>query len=152
MVYWSQYFTIVGSFSVYLQSDQFLYGDPPDTYSPFQSVTKSFTVQEPPVTYYDLTIAHTGSGTMYPYEGTKIQMEGQTVEVTARANTGWAVNYWLLDEVNVGSGTHAAGQDWTYTVTMNTGHHIVAVFYQPVYTLTVNTVGPGLVTKSPNQA
>jgi hypothetical protein len=148
--YWSYEFWEVGTYSIYIYSPHIdVIGV--NSYSNFSSTRTYFTVQVDPVIYHDLTIGHTGSGTMYPYEGTEGQIEGDLVTVTAVPDAGWALNYWLLDGYNVGSGVYL-GPYWTYDVTMDTAHQIVAVFYQPQYTLTVNIVGTGSVTRNPNQA
>jgi len=104
-VQWSYEFSIVGSYSIYLNSNNVdVFGD--DSYSTFSSARTYFTVQFDYVNYLDLTIGHDGSGTMHPYEGTRGQIEGDLVKVTATPYTGWALNYWLLDGYNVGSGVY----------------------------------------------
>jgi hypothetical protein len=64
-------------------------------------------------------------GTTSPAPATYKEAVGSTVNVTAVPNTGYYLNYWLLDGVNVGSAN-------PYTVTMNADHRLQAVFAQAV--------------------
>jgi len=90
---------------------------------------------EPPTpVYYDLTIALTGSGSTDPIAGTYSYEEGSQVSLTATPASGWTLDHWQLDSVDVGSAN-------PYTVTMDADHSLTAVFTeatQPVsYTLTM---------------
>jgi hypothetical protein len=147
---WGYEFGVVGSYSIVLFSAH-VDDIGSDSYSNFSSGRAYFTVKEEPVMYYDFTIGHIGSGVVSPYEGARVQMEGTGVTVLAEADSGWALNYWLLDDVNVGRGNWLSTAEWEYGVTMNSDHSLLAVFYQPAYTLTVNVVGSGSVVKRPNQ-
>jgi hypothetical protein len=150
IVYWSYEFGQVGNYSIRLISSHVdVIGA--DSYSNFSSGRTSFIVQEEHVTYHYFTIGHNGSGVVAPYEGTKGYVEGRVVTVLADADSGWALDYWLLDNVNVGRGNWLSIGAWEYSVTMNSNHSILAVFYQPAYTLTVNIAGGGSVVKSPDQ-
>jgi uncharacterized repeat protein (TIGR02543 family) len=94
---------------------------------------------------YTLTISVTGSGSTNPAVGGHVYSQGSSVQVTASPVTGWSFDHWVLD----GSSTGSANP---YTVTMNSGHTLGAVFTQSTYTLTVSTSGQGSVSKVPSQA
>jgi hypothetical protein len=78
---------------------------------------------EVPPTQYDLTISVTGMGTTDPAPGVHTYDEGTVVPVTATADSGWELDYWLLDTVNVGSAN-------PYSVTMDGNHALEAVFVE----------------------
>jgi len=94
---------------------------------------------------YTLTISVTGSGSTSPAVGGHVYSQGSSVQVTASPVAGWSFDHWILD----GSSTGSANP---YTVTMNSGHTLGAVFTQSTYTLTVSTSGQGSVSKVPSQA
>ncbi|MBI5030639.1 MAG: InlB B-repeat-containing protein, partial [Chloroflexi bacterium] len=68
---------------------------------------------------------------------------GQVVTLTAFANPGYTFANWTGD---------AMGTANPITVTMNANKNVTANYTQNQYTLTINTVGSGVVTKSPDQA
>jgi hypothetical protein len=85
-----------------------------------------------------------GSVTKAPVQGTYAQ--GTVVQLTAAPAGGWSFSGWSGD--GVGSGT-------TRQVTVTGNMAVTATFAQNVqnqYTLTVNVVGSGSVTKVPDQA
>jgi uncharacterized repeat protein (TIGR02543 family) len=94
---------------------------------------------------YTLTISVTGSGSTSPAVGSHVYSQGSSIQVTASPVAGWSFDHWVLD----GSSTGSANP---YTVTMNSGHTLSAVFTQSTYTLTVSTSGQGSVSKVPSQA
>jgi uncharacterized repeat protein (TIGR02543 family) len=94
---------------------------------------------------YTLTISVTGSGSTNPAVGSYVYSQGSSVQVTASPVAGWSFDHWVLDGSSAGSVN-------PYTVTMNSGHTLGAVFTQSTYTLTVSTSGQGSVSKVPSQA
>jgi uncharacterized repeat protein (TIGR02543 family) len=102
------------------------------------------TITEPPV-QYELVIDISGSGTTNPSPDTYTYNSGTDVIVTAIPDGGMTLDYWLKDGLDAGNAN-------PITVKMDTDHTLTAVFTQDQYTLTVNTVGSGSVTKNPNQA
>jgi chitodextrinase len=68
-----------------------------------------------------LTVLVEGSGTTFPDPGSIVYAEGSIVLVDASPDDGWVFDYWLLDDVNVGS-------ESPIEVTMDTSHTLVAVF------------------------
>ncbi len=100
---------------------------------------------ELPPTQYTLTISVVGSGTTVPTPGTYQHDEGSGVPVDAIPDSGWMLNHWLLDGVDVGSAD-------PYTVTMNDDHTLTAVFTEippTQYTLTISVVGSGTTVPAP---
>jgi uncharacterized repeat protein (TIGR02543 family) len=94
---------------------------------------------------YTLTVSVTGSGSTTPAAGSYVYSTGSSVPVTASPVAGWSFDHWVLDGSSVGSAN-------PYTVLMNGGHTLGAVFTQDQYTLSVNISGQGSVSKSPSQA
>jgi uncharacterized repeat protein (TIGR02543 family) len=94
---------------------------------------------------YTLTISVTGSGSTNPAVGGHVYSQGSIVQVTASPVAGWSLDHWVLDGSLAGSAN-------PYTVTMDSGHTLGAVFTQSRYTLTVSTSGQGSVSKVPSQA
>lgn len=70
---------------------------------------------------YYLTIQTSTGGTTSPAPGTYSYGYGTQVSVTATVNTGYVLNYWTLDTVNVGAAN-------PYTVTMDQNHTLKAFF------------------------
>ena len=120
-------------------SDQYVYQWSPywidcGTYlSPFNYIV--FTVEDPydysyieldsvrvePPTYYNLSISSGGGGSTNPSPGVYQYAEGTPVSVTAIPDSGYVLDYWLLDGQNVGSQN-------PITVTMNSDHNLQANF------------------------
>jgi hypothetical protein len=70
---------------------------------------------------YTLTTQVTGSGSTDPVSGVTTRDEGMSVVVRATAATGWRLNHWELDGVNVGNSS-------AFTVIMSANHQLNAVF------------------------
>lgn len=102
---------------------------------------------------YALTLTHTGSGTDPSASPTNSPgcpagqyTAGATINLSATPNAGWQVASWTGTNNNSSTAT-------SNTVTMPASAHAASVNYiQSEYTLTVNIVGGGAVTKSPEQA
>jgi hypothetical protein len=98
--------------------------------------TVSETAPPPPPTQYTLNITATTGGTTSPSVGTYNYNEGDMVNVTATASSGYSFDHWELDGINIGSVNPT-------TVTMDTNHTLLAVFAEipppPKHTLTVNS-------------
>ena len=77
----------------------------------------------PTTVEYDLTIGVTGMGTTDPVPGTYTYEEGTVVPVTAYPASGWMLDHWLLDTVDVGPAN-------PYSVTMDANHTLEAVFVE----------------------
>jgi hypothetical protein len=95
-----------------------------------------------PIPQHTLTIAVTGSGSTNPAPGSSAYDEGSTVSVDAQPSTGWTLDHWELDGVNVGTAD-------PYTVTMDTAHTLTAVFVEVPPTqhqLTIGVTGSGSTT------
>jgi len=84
-----------------------------------KSVTATFTENSPKI--YNLTIDVSGSGSTEPLEGTHTYTKGTEVEVNSTADSGWMLENWIFDGLNVGNET-------SYTVTMDSNHSLTAVF------------------------
>jgi hypothetical protein len=80
---------------------------------------------EPPVNH-TLTISSGSGGSTNPLPGAYQYAEGTLASVTAIPESGYVLDYWLLDGQNVG------GQN-PITVTMNSDHNLQAVFRQGTY-------------------
>jgi hypothetical protein len=88
---------------------------------------------------HSLTIAVQGSGTTSPGPGTTAYDEGSSVSVDAQPSTGWTLDHWELDGINVGTAD-------PYSVTMDTDHTLTAVFVEippSQYQLTIGVTGSG---------
>jgi len=88
---------------------------------------------------YTLTMYTTGEGSVNP--GNQTYLSGTVVNIEAINAPGWTFTGWTGDA----AGTSNA------TVTMNGPRTVTATFTQDEYTLTVNIVGSGSVTKNPNK-
>jgi parallel beta-helix repeat protein len=75
----------------------------------------------PPPQTYSLTITTTTGGTTNPAPGTYTHAAGSSVQVTAIPSTGYVLDHWELDSVNVGSAN-------PYSVLMDNNHTLHAVF------------------------
>ncbi|XHH09194.1 MAG: LamG-like jellyroll fold domain-containing protein [Candidatus Bathyarchaeia archaeon] len=80
--------------------------------------------------------------------GDNLYNAGTLVSVQATPSAGWEFSHWLLNNTNVADTS-------IYTLTMDNNYNLTALFVEqttpPEYTLTVNTVGDGSVTKNPTQ-
>lgn len=87
---------------------------------------------EPP-TYHTLTISSGSGGSTTPSPGAYQYAEGTPVSVTANPDSGYVLDYWLLDGNN-------AGTQNPITVTMNSDHNLQANFREGAvyHTLTVD--------------
>jgi hypothetical protein len=103
-----------------------------------KEVTANFSIN-----YYSLTIDVDGQGDVdkdpdedsYPY--------GTIVELTAIPDDNWEFSHW--------SGDLTGGENPGY-ITIDEDKEVTAHFSQNEFTLTVNVIGNGTVTKDPNQA
>ncbi|NIV44050.1 hypothetical protein GWN49_04095, partial [Candidatus Bathyarchaeota archaeon] len=64
-----------------------------------------FSNTESPPTTYDLTISVAGSGTTVPAPGVYSFVEGTVVDVYAFPDSGWMLDRWELNSVDVGAST-----------------------------------------------
>jgi hypothetical protein len=78
-------------------------------------------VEIPPPPQYELVISVSGMGTTTPAPRTYLYDAGTEVEVTAVPESGYMLDYWLLDAVNVGKAN-------PYAVRMDSNHTLMAVF------------------------
>ena len=85
---------------------------------------------------HELSVSTMGSGTTNPAPGTHTKSEGVEISVDAIPDSGWALDYWLLDDVDAGS-IHP------FTVTMDQDHTLTAVFTPSQRVLTVSVIGSG---------
>ena len=92
---------------------------------------------------YTLTVNVTGSGSVTKDPDQATYTYGQSVELTANADTGWSFDHWEGD---------LAGSDNPDSIVIDGNMTVTAVFTQNGYTLTVNVTGSGSVTKDPDQA
>lgn len=93
-----------------------------------------FSTAKAPITPLPLTISVSGLGTTVPEPKTYFLGGGEKT-VTAIPDSGWKFDHWILDSVNVGS-------ENPYTVVMDTGHSLTAVFLAE-FDLTVSVTGSG---------
>jgi hypothetical protein len=84
---------------------------------------------DPPANYI-LTISSGSGGSTTPSPGAYQYTEGTPVAVTANPNSGYVLDYWLLDGQNAGSQN-------PITVTMNSNHSLQANFQSSQHSLTV---------------
>ena len=98
----------------------------------------------PTAEMYTVTVDAVGNGHVDMNPDMTLYPEGTEVELTAVADPGWTFSGWSGD---------ASGTDLTTSVIAGDGNKAVtATFTQDEYTLTINYVGNGIVTKLPNQA
>ena len=80
------------------------------------------TLQNAPLpTTYSLTITTTIGGTTDPTPGTYTYTASQTIQITAIPDTGYLLDHWELNGVNIGSAN-------PYTALMNDNHTLRTVF------------------------
>jgi len=92
---------------------------------------------------YELTISGAiGSGITDPAPGSHWYDEDSDVSVDAIPDSGWMLDHWLLDGVDVGSAD-------PYTVTMDDDHALTAVFVRIQHELTISVVGSGTTSPAP---
>jgi len=86
----------------------------------FYSIALDSVRVEPP-TYHTLTVSSGSGGSTTPSPGAYQYAEGTPVAVTANPDSGYVLDYWLLDGNN-------AGTQNPITVTMNSDHTLQANF------------------------
>ncbi|MBN1649124.1 MAG: hypothetical protein JW874_13895 [Spirochaetales bacterium] len=93
--------------------------------------------------YYTLTTAVSGgSGTITRSPDSNSYHDGMDVSLTVIPGTGYSFDHWEGD---------LSGSDNPATIEMDSDKSVTAVLVGDLYTLTVNTVGSGTVTVSPDQ-
>jgi uncharacterized repeat protein (TIGR01451 family)/uncharacterized repeat protein (TIGR02543 family) len=92
---------------------------------------------------YTLTVNTVGSGTVTRSPSQATYHHGDVVTLTTTAATGWNFSAWSGD---------ATGSTSPTTITIDGNRTVTATFTQIEYTLTVNTVGSGTVSRNPVQA
>jgi uncharacterized repeat protein (TIGR02543 family) len=97
-------------------------------------VTATFTQDQ-----YTLTITTSGSGSVTKNPNQATYTYGTNVTLTANANMGWTFASWSGD---------ASGTTNPTTVNMTGNKAVTASFTQNVYTLTINIIGSGTVSKN----
>jgi uncharacterized repeat protein (TIGR02543 family) len=101
------------------------------------NVTATFTQDE-----YALTVNTSGSGSVTKDPDQTTYHFGDTVELTATPATGWSFAGW---------GGDLSGSDNPGSLTITGDTSITATFTQDEYTLSIDTVGGGSVTRDPDQ-
>ncbi|HPN35564.1 MAG TPA: hypothetical protein PK843_13700, partial [bacterium] len=98
---------------------------------------------------YTLTMAVSpgGSGTTTPAVGGHSYASGESVPITATAATGYHFVNWTVS----GGAAVANPTSASTTVSVDQNKTVTANFAQNTYSLTINTVGSGSVTKDPDQ-
>ncbi|MBN2445614.1 MAG: S8 family serine peptidase, partial [Phycisphaerae bacterium] len=102
-----------------------------------KTVTAVFTQDQ-----YTLVVNVTGNGSVTKNPNQATYTYGQTVQLTANADTGWHFDRWEGD---------LTGSTNPDTITMDGDKTVTAVFVEDQYSLTINITGSGSVTKNPNQ-
>jgi uncharacterized repeat protein (TIGR02543 family) len=100
---------------------------------------KSITAHFHRLAGYTLTMQVYGSGTITPDAGNYSYEDGDIVDIIAMPDTGWLFGGWSGDDV-------ADPTSANTTVTIDSDKIITAVFYQPLYTLTMQATDGGSVT------
>ena len=105
-----------------------------------KTVTANFVVA------HDLTMAvsPSGGGTTTPAVGAHTYAEGTVVNISATPSPGYEFDSW--------TGEVADPDSASTTVTMDADKTVTANFEAEEYTLTINVVGQGAVSKDPDQA
>lgn len=85
---------------------------------------------------FQLSIGIVGSGTTNPPPGNHNYSPDTIVPVDALPDSGWELNHWLLDDINVGATD-------PYPVTMDSDHNLTAVFSRIQHQLTIDILGLG---------
>ena len=101
------------------------------------SLTATFTLNT-----YTLTLNTVGNGTASKNPNQATYSHGTIVQVTATAGTGYSFTGWSGDTVTTTN---------PLNVPMTRNKVLTATFTINAYTLTINTVGNGTVSKNPNQ-
>lgn len=91
---------------------------------------------------YTLTVKTVGSGTVIKDPDLTAYPEGFVVTLTAVPSAGWSFSEWSGD---------ASGNNNPINITMDNNKTVIAIFTQDQYTLSINIIGSGHVTKSPNK-
>jgi uncharacterized repeat protein (TIGR02543 family) len=102
------------------------------------TITANFAQNE-----YTLTINTVGSGTVTRNPDQATYHYGDIVQLTASPDTGWSFSAWSGD---------LSGSVNPSNIVINDNKTVTATFIQNEYTLTINTVGSGTVTRNPDQA
>ena len=103
--------------------------------------TANFTITAP-ADDYTLTIDIVGNGTVTKDPDQTIYHYGDVVTLTATPELGWTLSSWTGCTEN---------PDHTCSVTIHSNTTVNATFTQDAYTLTIEKVGNGTVTKTPDQ-
>ena len=103
--------------------------------------TANFTITAP-ADDYTLTIDIVGNGTVTKDPDQTIYHYGDVVTLTAAPELGWTLSSWTGCTEN---------PDHTCSVTIHSNTTVTATFTQDAYTLTIEKVGNGTVTKTPDQ-
>jgi len=91
---------------------------------------------------YTLTVDTVGSGTVIKDPNLTAYPEGSVVTLTAVPSAGWSFSEWSGD---------ASGNNNPINITMDNNKTVIAIFTQDQYTLSINIIGSGHVTKSPDR-
>jgi len=91
---------------------------------------------------YTLTTDVAGSGSITRNPDNTTYTYGTAVQLTAVLATGWSFAGWSGD---------LGGNDNPETIVMDNDKAVTATFTQNQYTLTTNVVGPGSITKDPDE-
>ncbi len=106
----------------------------------------SVTVQKQPAPpQYTITASADANGSIDP-NGQIIVVQGNDLSFTATPDIGYLVDQWIVDDSNVQTG----GTSYTLT-NIQENHTVNVAFKQIEYTLTLNTIGSGIVTRVPDQ-
>jgi len=94
---------------------------------------------------HTLTVNVTGNGTVTKIPDQSAYADGTVVSLSANADPGWTFSVWTGD---------LSGTDDPASITMDADKTVTATFTEDTvfYTLTVNVVGSGTVTKAPDAA
>jgi len=98
-----------------------------------------------PPEYRNLIVLAAVNGNTNPVPGTYQYVKNSNASVLAIANVGYKLSYWLRNGSYFGSTNPVL-------VNMTANWELQPVFAEAQYTLTVNIVGSGSVTKNPDQA
>ena len=90
---------------------------------------------------YTLTVSTSGQGTVAKNPNQTLYGVGHVVILTATPSSGWMFDHWSGD---------LTGYVNPASITMNANKTVTATFVQNHYTLTINVVGNGTVSKNPN--
>jgi uncharacterized repeat protein (TIGR01451 family) len=93
-------------------------------------------------TNYTVTVNSVGGGSVVKQPDQPTYHYSDVITLTATPNAGWTFSDWSGDLIGIAN---------PVTITIAGNRFITATFTQIDYTLTVNTLGSGNVTKNPNQ-